>query len=46
MDSSSLCEASEEFSGFNEEFGLGPYQFEPELKFLKPCKIFFQKKKC
>ena len=24
-------DASEEFSGFKEEFGLRPYQFEPEL---------------
>ena len=39
-DSSSLCEdsdssredTSEEFSGFDEEFGLRPYQFEPELE--------------
>ncbi|KAK2564249.1 hypothetical protein P5673_012496 [Acropora cervicornis] len=38
-DSSSLCEdsdssredTSEEFSGFDKEFGLRPYQFEPEL---------------
>ena len=38
-DSSCLCEDSdssrednsEEFSGFDEEFGLRPYQFEPEL---------------